>query len=160
MAGNRKSGRQGKRELYYAEVQSLYLAGKELREIEEIYPVSRQTLLRWQKEGQWEEKRRQALVSPRWLGQALKGILREKTSRLLAKGDLTPPELEELSRLITLIERLCSNTWDIRSAALEVMDRFGEFLREWVKDKEEIRRFSTWMQEFFRKLEEEEDQTG
>jgi hypothetical protein len=160
MAGNRKSGRQGKRELYYAEVQSLYLAGKELREIQEMYPVSHQTLLRWHKEGQWEEKRRQALVSPRWLGQALKGILREKTGRLLAKGDLTPPELEELSRLITLIERLCSNTWDIRSAALEVMDRFSEFLREWVKDKEEIRRFSTWMQEFFRKLEEEEESAG
>lgn len=160
MAGNKKSGRQGKRELYYAEVQSLYLAGKELREIQEMYPVSRQTLIRWHKEGQWEEKRRQALVSPRWLGQALKGILREKTGRLLGKGDLTPPELEELSRLITLIERLCSNTWDIRSAALEVMDRFSEFLREWVKDKEEIRRFTTWMQEFFRKLEEEEDQAG
>ncbi len=160
MAGNRKSGRQGKRELYYAETQSMYLAGKELREIQEVYPVSRQTLVRWQQEGQWDEKRRQALVSPRWLGKALKGILREKTGRLLTKGDLTPPELEELSKLITLIERLCSNTWDIRSAALEVMDRFSEFLREWVKDKEEIRRFSSWMQEFFRKLEEEEDLNG
>lgn len=138
----------------------MYLAGKELREIQEMYPVPRQTLVRWQQEGQWDEKRRQALVSPRWLGKALKGILREKTGKLLTKGDLTPPELEELSKLITLIERLCSNTWDIRSAALEVMDRFSEFLREWVKDKEEIRRFSSWMQEFFRKLEEEEDLNG
>ncbi len=157
MTSSKRSGRQGKRDLYYAEAQSLYLSGKELRELQEIYPVSRQTLMRWHQEGQWEEKRRQALVSPRWLGKALKGILREKTGRLLAKGDLTPPELDELTKLITLIERLCSNSWDIRSAALEVMERFSEFLRGWVKDREEIKRFSSWMQEFFRKLEEEED---
>lgn len=157
MTGSRKSGRQGKRELYFAEAQSLYLAGKNLPEIQEYYPLSRQTLQRWQKEGQWDEKRRQALVSPRWLGKALKGILREKTGRLLTKGDLTPPELEELTKLITLIERLCCNTWDIRSAALEVMERFSEFLRGWVKDREEIQRFSMWMQEFFRKLEDEEE---
>lgn len=119
--------------------------------------MSRQTLVRWHKEGHWEEKRRQALVSPRWLGKALQGILREKTSRLLAKGDLTPPELDELTKLITLIERLCSHSWDIRSAALEVMERFSEFLRSWVKDREEIKRFSSWMQEFFRKLEDEEE---
>lgn len=157
MTSSKQSGRQGKRDLYYAEAQSLYLSGRELRELQEIYPVSRQTLVRWHQEGQWAEKRRQARVSPRWLGKALKGILREKTGRLLAKGDLTPPELDELTKLITLIERLCSNSWDIRSAALEVMERFSEFLRGWVKDREEIKRFSSWMQEFFRKLEEEED---
>ena len=157
MALSKRSGRQGKRDLYYAEAQSSYLAGRELRELQEIYPVSRQTLVRWHQEGQWEEKRRQVLVSPRWLGKALKGILREKTGRLLAKGDLTPPELDELTKLITLMERLCSNSWDIRSAALEVMERFSEFLRGWVKDREEIKRFSSWMQEFFRKLEDEED---
>jgi hypothetical protein len=157
MASSKRSGRQGKRDLYYAEAQSSYLAGRELRELQEIYPVSRQTLVRWHQEGQWEAKKRQALVSPRWLGKALKGILREKTGRLLAKGDLTPPELDELTKLITLMERLCSNSWDIRSAALEVMERFSEFLRGWVKDREEIKRFSSWMQEFFRKLEDEED---
>jgi hypothetical protein len=157
MAASKKTARQGKRDLYYAEAQSSYLAGRELRELQEIYPVSRQTLQRWHKDGQWEEKRRQVLVSPRWLGKALQGILREKTSRLLAKGDLTPPELDELTKLITLIERLGSHSWDIRSAALEVMERFSEFLRGWVKDREEIKRFSSWMQEFFRKLEDEED---
>ena len=157
MTSSKRSGRQGKRDLYYAEAQSSYLAGRELKALQEIYPVSRQTLVRWHQEGQWEEKRRQALVSPRWLGKALKGILREKTGRLLAKGDLTPPELDELTKLITLMERLCSNSWDIRSAALEVMERFSEFLRGWVKDREEIKRFSSWMQEFFRKLEDEED---
>lgn len=157
MSSSKRTGRQGKRDLYYTEAQSLYLAGRELRELQEIYPVSRQTLERWHQEGHWEEKRRQARFSPLWLGKALKGILREKTGRLLAKGDLTPPELDELTKLITLIERLCSNTWDIRSAALEVMERFSEFLRGWVKDREEIKRFSSWMQEFFRKLEEEEN---
>jgi hypothetical protein len=37
------------------------------------------------------------------------------------------------------------------------MGRFSEFLRGWVQDPGEIRRFASWMQEFFRKLEEDEE---
>lgn len=133
------------------------MSGKSLEEIQEFCPVALRTLRLWHKDGQWEEKKRQALVSPRWLGKALKGILREKTGKLLARGDLKPAELEELTRIITLIERLCYQGWDLRAAALEVMDRFSEFLRGWVQDPGEIKRFSSWMQEFFRKLEQEEE---
>lgn len=150
-----RKARQGKRDLYFEEAQSLFLAGKSLEEIQEMFPVTLQTLKRWHAAGQWEEKRRQVPVSPRWLGEALKGILREKTGRLLAKGDLKPQELEELTKIITLIDRLCSQGWDIRAAALEVMDRFSDFLRNWVTDQEELKRISAGMQEFFRRLEEE-----
>ncbi len=155
MRAARKNPRPGKRELYFEEAQSLFLAGKSLEEIGQLFPVALQTLKRWQQEGQWEEKRRQVPVSPRWLGEALKGLLREKTGKLLIKGDLKTKELEELSKLLTLIERLSSQGWDIRAAALEVMDRFGDFLRRWVADPEELNRISQRMQEFFRRLEEE-----
>ncbi|MCX5891946.1 MAG: hypothetical protein NTW80_03075, partial [Deltaproteobacteria bacterium] len=124
------------------------------KEIAALLPVTLQTLKRWHSEGQWEEKRRLVPVSPRWLGEALKGILREKTGNLLAKGDLKPPELDELSKIITLIDRLCSQGLDIRAAALEVMDRFGEFLRSLV-DQEELQRISHRVEEFFRKLEDD-----
>ncbi len=80
MTANRKPKRPNKRELYCEDAQSLFLAGKELAEIAALLPVALQTLKRWQNEGQWEEKRRQVPVSPRWLGEALKGILREKLS--------------------------------------------------------------------------------
>ncbi|MBM4285821.1 MAG: hypothetical protein FJ128_11330 [Deltaproteobacteria bacterium] len=156
MAVRTRTQQSGKRVLYFEEAESLYLAGKGLEEIRELLPIAAKTLKQWHREGKWEEKKRQALVSPRWLGKALKGILREKTGRLLARGELKPAELEELTRIITLIEKLCYQGWDLRAAALEVMDRFSEFLRGWVKDPEEIRRFSQWMQEFFRKLEDEE----
>jgi hypothetical protein len=43
----------------------------------------------------------------------------------------------------------------MRAAALEVMDRFSDFLRGWVKDQEELKRISHRVQEFFRQLEEE-----
>lgn len=155
MRATRKKPRQGKRELYFEEAQSLFLAGKSLEDIQELLSVALVTLKRWHQEGQWEEKRRQVLVSPRWLGEALKGILREKAGRLLAKGDLEPQELEELTKIITLIDRLCSQGWDIRAAALEVMDRFSDFLLRWVTDQEELKRITTRMQEFFRNLEEE-----
>ena len=126
-----KTGRQ-KRELFFEEVQSLYLAGKDLEEIQEIFPVTLPTLKRWRKDGRWEEKRRHALVSPRWLGEALKGVLREKTGKLLTKGDLKPQELDELTKIVTLIDRLTNSGWDLRAAALEVMDRFSDFVRGWV----------------------------
>jgi len=155
MTAIKKRVRQGKRELYFEEAQSLFLAGKELAEIREVLPVALQTLRRWQRDGQWEEKRRQVPVSPRWLGEALKGILREKTGNLLIKRDLRPQELDELTKIITLLDRLCSQGWDIRAAALEVMDRFSEFLRNWVTDQEELKKISFRVQEFFQQLEEE-----
>jgi len=155
MVASRKRPQPGKRDLHFDEAQSLFLAGKELDEIAELLPVALEILRRWQVEGQWDSKRRQVPVSPRWLGEALKGILREKTGKLLAKGDLKPPELEELTKIITLMDRLCSQGWDIRAAALEVMDRFTEFLRRWVKDQDELKRISHRVEEFFRQLEEE-----
>jgi hypothetical protein len=155
MTAIKKTKPKGKRELYCEDARSLFLAGKELAEIRELLPVSLQTLKRWHQEGQWEEKRCQVPVSPRWLGEALKGIMREKTGKLLARGDLKPQELEELAKLMTLIDRLCSQGQDIRAAALEVMDRFGEFLRAWVTDQEELKRISQRVDEFFRQLEDE-----
>jgi hypothetical protein len=150
-----KRAKQGKRELYGEDAQSLYLAGKELAEIQQLLPLALVTLKRWHQEERWEEKRRQVPVSPRWLGEALKGILREKAGRLIIKGDLKAPELDELSKIVTLLDRLCSQGWDMRAAALEVMDRFIEFLRRWVKDQEELKQISYRVQEFFRQLEEE-----
>jgi hypothetical protein len=150
-----KRAKRGKRELYGEDAQSLYLAGKELAEIQQLLPVALATLKRWHQEERWEEKRRQVPVSPRWLGEALKGILREKAGRLIIKGDLKAPELDELSKIVTLLDRLCSQGWDMRAAALEVMDRFIEFLRRWVKDPEELKQISYRVQEFFWQLEDD-----
>jgi hypothetical protein len=150
-----KKTKKGKRELYWEDAQSLFLAGKDLKEIQALLPVALSTLKVWHQEGQWAEKRRQVPVSPRWLGEALKGVLREKAGRLIVKGDLKTKELDEITKLVTLLDRLCSQGWDMRAAALEVMDRFIEFLRGWVKDQEELKRISYRVQEFFRQLEDE-----
>ena len=155
MTGIKKRTKKGKRDLYWEDAQSLFLAGKDLEEIQGLLPVALLTLKRWHQEGQWEEKRRQVPVSPRWLGEALRGILREKAGRLIVKGDLKTQELDEISKIVTLLDRLCSQGWDLRAAALEVMDRFVEFLRDWVKDQEELKRISHRVQEFFRQLEDE-----
>jgi transposase len=96
MTAIKKRAQKGKRELCGEDAQSLFLAGKSLEEIQDLLPVSLVTLKRWHQEGQWEEKRRQVPVSPRWLGEALKGILREKAGRLIIKGDLKTQELDEL----------------------------------------------------------------
>jgi hypothetical protein len=155
MTAIKKRTKKSKRDLYWEDAQSLFLAGKSLEEIQELLPVALLTLKRWHQEGQWEEKRRQVPVSPRWLGEALKGILREKAGQLIIKGDFKTQELDELTKIVTLLDRLCSQGWDMRAAALEVMDRFSDFLRGWVKDQEELKRISSRVQEFFRQLEED-----
>jgi hypothetical protein len=126
-----------------------------LEEIKDLVPVALPSLKRWHEEGHWEEKRRQVPVSPRWLGEALRGVLREKAGRIIVSGDLKTQELDELTKIVTLIDRLCSQGVDVRAAALEVMDRFSDFLRGWVTDQEELQRISFRVQEFFRQLEEE-----
>jgi hypothetical protein len=151
----RQQKKKGKRDLYCEDAQSLFLAGKELEDIKDLLPVALTTLKQWHQEGQWEQKRKQVPVSPRWLGEALKGVLREKAGRIIVNGDLKTQELEELTKIVTLIDRLCSQGWDIRAAALEVMDRFSDFLRGWVQDQDELKRISYRVQEFFRQLEEE-----
>jgi hypothetical protein len=151
----KKKATKGKRDLYGEDAQSLFLAGKELEEIKELIPVALPTLKRWHQDGQWEEKRRQVPVSPRWLGEALKGVLREKAGKIIVKGDLKSQELDELTKIVTILDRLCSQGWDMRAAALEVMDRFSDFLRGWVTYQDELKRISFRVQEFFRKLEEE-----
>ncbi|OPX20365.1 MAG: hypothetical protein BZ151_04365 [Desulfobacca sp. 4484_104] len=155
MATVKKTKREGKRELYCAEAQSLYLAGKTIEEIGAKLPVAQRTLKTWQKQGQWEEKRQAAHRSPRLLGEALKGVLRQKTERLLAKGDLRAAEVEELTKLMTLIDRLGNQAWDLKAAALEVMSQFVEFLRQQVRDPKELRCFSRRIQEFFQELEQQ-----
>lgn len=155
MTAIRQTRRHTKRDLYFDEARSLFLAGKDLLEIQKSLPVALTTLKRWHQEGQWEEKRRQVPVSPRWLGEALKGILRDKAGRLLTKGDLKAQELDEIIKVITVMDRLGSQGGDIRAAALEVMERFSDFLRGWVLDKKELGRISQGMQEFFRRLEED-----
>jgi hypothetical protein len=155
MTENKKKAKKGKRELYWEDAQSLFLAGKELEEIKDLIPVALQTLKKWHQEGQWEEKRRQVPVSPRWLGEALKGVLREKAGNIIVKGDLKTQELDELTKIVTLLDRLCSQGWDMRAAALEVMDRFSDFLRGFVTDQDELQRISFRVQEFFRQLEED-----
>ena len=85
----------------------------------------------------------------------MKGVLRDKAGRLIVQGDLKPQELDEITKIVTLLDRLCSQGWDLRAAALTVMDRFSEFLRGWVTDQDELKRISFRVQEFFRQLEEE-----
>ncbi len=154
MTNEKKSRGTGSRGRFYHEAQSLYVIGKSLEEILQRFPsLQLWRLQKWCNEGQWMEKRRQALVSTRWMAQALKALLQEKVRSLLAKGELNPPAVEELTKLAALIDRVGDQRWDFRAAALEVMDRFADFLHRRVEDTREIERFSKWLQQFFRHLE-------
>ena len=56
MTGINKRAKQGKRDLYGEDAQSLYLAGKDLaEEFQQLLPVALVTLKRWHQEERWEE---------------------------------------------------------------------------------------------------------
>lgn len=141
-----------KRDLYYSEAQSLYLSGMELGEIGEIMPVSLRTLRQWCQEGLWEEKKGLAAEHPKLLTEVLKGLLRRKVQDLIDRGNLDMGAVEELHRLINIIERLQGECWDKRAAVVEVMGLFGEFIRRRVRDKEELRRWAALLEEFFQEI--------
>jgi len=158
-ARHHHSGDKGKgglqQEKYYEEAQAWYLINKDLQTIASLVNLPVETIERWHREGHWEEKKEQAKSSPRWLAEALKGLWREKTLRLLSQGDLKPAEVEELNKIALLIERMLGQAWDLKAAALEVMDRFCDFIRQRVDDPEEIKRFAGWLWEFYQELEED-----
>ncbi|MBM4286961.1 MAG: hypothetical protein FJ135_02220 [Deltaproteobacteria bacterium] len=145
--------RQSKRDLYHDEARSLYLAGVVLKKIAEILPVSLATLKNWRAAGHWGRKKDLVTEHPRLVGEALKGLVRLKVRRLLAGGELAFSDVEELNKLLGLIERLAEQVWDERAATVEVMGLFGDFLRRQVREKEELRRLAQLIEKFFEFME-------
>jgi hypothetical protein len=146
--------RKSKREIYYDEAQSLFTAGWELEKIAETLPVSQSTLKKWQSFGHWEKKKELVAEHPKLIGEALKGIVKQKVKKLLEnQEELNISNIEEINKIINLIDRLEEQTWDERAAVVEVMSLFGNFARRQVEEKEELHLLVTLMKKFFEEME-------
>jgi hypothetical protein len=148
-----KKMRKNKKDLYYVEAQSLYISGMELEQIKDSMPVSLRTLKSWQSHGHWERRKELVSEHPKFLGEALKGLVRQKVKELLGEKGLNPSSLDELNKIIILIERLEEQSWDERAAVVEVMGLFGDFVRRHVREREELRRLAKLVENFFEEME-------
>ena len=91
---------------------------------------------------------------PKLIGEALKGLVKQKVKTLLGnKDELNSSNIEELNKLISLIERLEEQSWDERAAVVEVMSLFGDFARRQVGEKEELQLLAKLMEKFFEEME-------
>ncbi len=149
MANTKKT----KRDLYYKDAQSLFISGMDIGQIIKSIPVSPKTLKSWQSHGHWERKKELVTEHPKLLGEGLKGLVRQKVKALLGSNELNSSNIDELSKLINLIERLEEQSWDERAAVVEVMGLFGDFVRRQVKEREELRRLAKLIEKFFEEME-------
>jgi len=140
---------------YYDEARSLFITGTELEKIVETVPVSLSTLKRWQAIGVWERKKEFVAEHPKLIGEALKGLVKQKVKKLLSNTDgINISNIEELNKMISLIERLEEHSWDERAAVVEVMSLFGNFARRQMGEKKELINLAKLMEKFFQEMEE------
>jgi hypothetical protein len=140
---------------YYDEARFLFITGTDLDKIVETIPVSLSTLKRWQAIGVWERKKEIVAEHPKFIGEVLKGLVKQKFKKLLSNtNEINISNIEELNKVIGLIERLEEHSWDERAAVVEVMSLFGNFARRQMGEKEELINLAKLMEKFFQEMEE------
>ena len=148
---SRKS--KSKRDLYYEEAQSNFITGMALDEIEKIVPVSIATLKDWKTLGHWDRKKELVAEHPRLISEALRGLVKKKVKDLLTKNDdISLKKIEELNKIISLIDKMQEQSWDERAAIVEVMSQFGDFARRQVGEKKELKMLAQLMEGFFAEM--------
>lgn len=142
------------KESFYEEARSLFVSGRELDEIAKILSVSLNLLKEWQLSGQWERKKKLIAEHPKLISEVLKGLVKQRVEMILDdKEKINLSNIEELTKIINLIERLEEYSWDERAAVVEVMSLFGEFVRQHVRNKEELQLLTKLMEKFFAEME-------
>jgi hypothetical protein len=145
--------REGK-EGYYEQAHSLFISGIELAQIAKDLQVPLNTLQEWQTVGLWERKKELVTGHPKLMGEALKGLVKQKVQKILDSGDqININNIEELTKIINLVDRLEEHSWDERAAVVEVMSLFGKFARQQVEEKEELQILVKLMEKFFEEME-------
>ena len=143
----------GKRELYYDQAERLFCeGGHTIERISQILPVSGKTLYEWKKYGDWGTRKRAHLASRRNVADILRHRLEEKIGELEGQS-FTAADADEIAKISATIDRIERSAYDLRTAGVEVMERFGRYLRAYIKDVNEIQQVSRYIQGFFAWLE-------
>ena len=142
-----------KKELYYDQAERLYVqGGHSIERVSQILPVSAKTLYQWTQYGDWGTRKRAHLASRRNVADILRQRLEEKIGEFEGKT-FTAADADEISKISATIDRIEKSAYDLRAVSVEVMDRFGKYLRANLKDTNELQRISKYIQGFFEWLE-------
>lgn len=143
----------GKKELYYDQAERLYVqGGHSIERISQILPVSAKSLYQWKQYGDWGTRKRAHLASRRNVADILRQRLEEKIGEFEGRT-FTAADADEISKISATIDRIEKSAYDLRAVSVEVMERFGKYLRANLKDTNELQRISKYIQGFFEWLE-------
>lgn len=142
----------GKEAIYYDEAERLYTYGRTLEEIAGILPVSIASLSRWKRKGDWETKRKAALASTRTVAESLREVLLSKIKGILAEGNLSAGQADEIAKISATIERMERGSYNFLAAAVEVMRRYTDWAKRNLQE-DDIKRLAGWIQDWFREIE-------
>jgi|Deesub1362B_J571_1020462.scaffolds.fasta_scaffold00331_26 transcriptional regulator with XRE-family HTH domain len=141
-----------KQEHYFVDAESLYIKGKTLSEIEKMLGISRRTLTKWKKKGNWEEKRKQYLKNPQVLSEILLNALTEKAKSL--GPNISAKDADEISKIAAVYRNLGLVT-PLSSQVIFVMERFMDFIKK-ETERELQEKITKLIAKFFNKIKEEE----
>lgn len=142
-----------KQEIYYDQAEKLYVqGGRSIEHIASTLPVSAKTLYQWKKKGDWATRKRAYLASRRNVADILRERLEEKIAGLEGSR-FTSADADEIAKISATIDRIERSAYDLRSAAVEVMERFGKYLRSRIQDANDLQQISRHIQGFFEWLE-------
>ena len=142
-----------KRDLYYDQAEKLFCeAHKSIEQIAEILPVTAKTLYEWKQYGDWTTRKKAYLASRRNVADILREKLEEKIGLLDGSG-ITAADTDEIAKIAATIDRMERQAYDLRTVAVEVMERFGRYLRASIQDPGELKTISGHIQGFFEWLE-------
>jgi len=121
---------------------------KKLQEISDMYGLSIQTVSRWKRAGNWEQKRKKYRSSARGTIDVLEEVLRTKVEELrdLSASEITEKHTDSLVKLVAALSKLKKED-DIRVQAITVISEMTKFI-----NKQE---YSDKQKEFLRKVFQE-----
>ena len=118
---------------YLIRAEVLYIRkGKTISRIAKLLGIAIQTISRWKKEENWDQRRKDFLRSSIAIADTLKDAV-SKLVQKLNKEKVDPKEADAIVKMVRAIKALDPDA-DIISAALIVLDDLLHFLKE--KDKQ------------------------
>lgn len=148
----------GKYATYGVDSERLYVReGKTVEEIHQILGLSRTTIIKWKKKGKWDAKRKAYLSTPRATVDTLERVLAKKVEQV---DQMEPEEINQtvtdgLVKLMAAVRRAKKEV-HFRSEAINVMARFGPFVRDREKDKGKVEWLTKMMRAFFEDIRDDQ----
>jgi hypothetical protein len=136
----------------YNEAEELFLLGKDLSEISDTLKVTVERLQTWNEKYDWPTKLVAMMTSPAGIAAILRERLRKEVQVTMVRDKLNLEQIEQVSRMTTLINKIEDGGFNFLAAASMVLRRFSSFLRQNISDKDEYHNVSTWVQNFLRTL--------